>query len=131
MYPLMKLLIAIATAGMAMSALAMDQVNPGTLSPAMTGARPEQVASLKVDQVAAVSPLRANGSADGARFGLQVALAPSDSSALREGRSGGMPGDGSRFPAAAVPEPGEWMRLLCGLVVVAFMARRRTNPVAA
>lgn len=34
---------------------------------------------------------------------------------------------GFRFPVVAMPEPTEWMQLLCGLVVAGFIARRRTN----
>lgn len=36
-------------------------------------------------------------------------------------------GGGYSFSIAAMPEPAEWMMLLAGLVVVAFMARRKTS----
>lgn len=39
-------------------------------------------------------------------------------------------GDGFLFSVAAIPEPGDWMTLLCGFVVVAFMARRKTSAFA-
>lgn len=39
-------------------------------------------------------------------------------------------GSGIRFSIAANPEPAEWMMLLAGLVVVGFMARRKTSLVA-
>lgn len=32
-----------------------------------------------------------------------------------------------QIPVVAVPEPPEWMRLPCGLVVAAFMAWRKTS----
>ena len=34
------------------------------------------------------------------------------------------------FSVAAIPEPAEWMLLLCGLVVAGFMARRKIGVVA-
>ena len=37
---------------------------------------------------------------------------------------------GFLFSVAAIPEPADWMTLLCGFVVVAFMARRKTSAVA-
>jgi len=37
---------------------------------------------------------------------------------------------GFLFSVAAIPEPTDWMTLLCGFVVVAFMARRKTSVVA-
>jgi hypothetical protein len=41
------------------------------------------------------------------------------------------PGNGAfTFSVAANPEPAEWMMLLAGLVVVGFMARRKTSLVA-
>lgn len=39
----------------------------------------------------------------------------------------GQPGSGYLVSAAAIPEPADWMLLLCGLVVVAFIARRKTD----
>ena len=39
-------------------------------------------------------------------------------------------GGGYRLAVSANPEPAEWMMLLAGLVVVAFMVRRRTSLVA-
>ncbi len=37
---------------------------------------------------------------------------------------------GFLFSITDVPEPNDWMTLLCGLVVVAFMARRKNGPFA-
>jgi hypothetical protein len=38
--------------------------------------------------------------------------------------------NGFLFSTAEIPEPGDWMTLLCGVVVVAFMARRKSGPLA-
>jgi hypothetical protein len=40
-------------------------------------------------------------------------------------------GGGYNFSIAAMPEPAEWMMLLAGLVVVAFMAHRKTRLITA
>ena len=39
-------------------------------------------------------------------------------------------GSGFLFSTTEIPEPGDWMTLLCGLVVVAFMARRKSGLLA-
>lgn len=39
-------------------------------------------------------------------------------------------GGGFLFSTAEIPEPGDWMTLLCGVVVVAFMARRKSGLLA-
>ena len=39
-------------------------------------------------------------------------------------------GNGFLFSTAEIPEPGDWMTLLCGVVVVAFMARRKSGLLA-
>ena len=39
-------------------------------------------------------------------------------------------GAGFLFSTAEIPEPADWMTLLCGLVVVAFMARRKSGALA-
>lgn len=69
-------------------------------------------------------------SLDGSRIDLRAALDPGDFSARISGRADGELGGGFQFSVAAVPEPAEWMLLLSGLVVVAFMARRKTSWVA-
>lgn len=55
-------------------------------------------------------------------------LTPGDFSALISGTAGAG-GGGFSFSVAANPEPAEWMMLLAGLVVVGFMARRKTSLV--
>jgi hypothetical protein len=37
---------------------------------------------------------------------------------------------GFLFSISEVPEPADWMTLLCGFVIVAFMARRKNGPFA-
>lgn len=95
-----------------------------------TGARLTHVNDLKLELVSgsnAVGSLPGSEwSLHGARIDLQSAPNPGDVSARISVRAGGEPGGGFRFSIAAVPEPAEWMQLVCGLVVVAFMARRRT-----
>ena len=39
-------------------------------------------------------------------------------------------GAGFLFSTAEIPEPADWMTLLCGLVVVAFIARRKSGSLA-
>jgi len=39
-------------------------------------------------------------------------------------------GAGFLFSTAEIPEPGDWMTLLCGVVVVAFIARRKSGLLA-
>ena len=60
---------------------------------------------------------------------LPAVLIPGAHAAGVPGASDRQMGDGLLFSVAAIPEPADWMTLLCGLVVVAFMARRRTGAV--
>ena len=55
---------------------------------------------------------------------------PDDSSKSQSGTSSWHTDAGFLFSIAEVPEPADWMTLLCGLVVVAFMARRKNGPFA-
>jgi len=55
---------------------------------------------------------------------------PDDLSKSQSGTSGWYTDAGFLFSIAEVPEPADWMTLLCGLVVVAFMARRKNGPFA-
>lgn len=64
-----------------------------------------------------------DGLADGARIGL-LAVANAGGAAPQVARADAAP-RGLRLPA--MPEPTEWMQLLCGLVVAGFIARRRTS----
>lgn len=78
---------------------------------------------------AAGSALETRLSADGSLIDLATVLASGDYSARISGLVGGEVGGGFQFSIAAVPEPAEWMMLLAGLVVVGFMARRKTSLV--
>ncbi|MBI3043020.1 MAG: FxDxF family PEP-CTERM protein [Betaproteobacteria bacterium] len=66
-------------------------------------------------------------SLDGSRIDLKAHLDPGDFSARISGTADGELGGGFYFSVAAVPEPAEWMLLLSGLVIVGFMARRKTS----
>jgi hypothetical protein len=57
-------------------------------------------------------------------------LAPSGLSARTPDTVHGRPRDESSLSATALPESDGWKTLLCGLVVVAFMARRKTSLAA-
>jgi len=61
---------------------------------------------------------------------LPALVVPSAHAARLPGTSDRQAGDGFLFSAAALPQPGDWMTLLCGFVVVAFMARRKTGMFA-
>jgi hypothetical protein len=76
----------------------------------------------------------ASGAASSSSNASQVALAmvtvpgrsPLRSSAAADGRQGG----GVLVSVVGVPEPSGGAMLLCGLAVLAFIARRKTQPVA-
>jgi len=76
------------------------------------------------------SILGAVSSSDGTTIDLSGVLAAGNYSAGVSGIADGQLGGGYQFSIAAVPEPAEWMMLLSGLVVVAFMARRKSRLLA-
>ncbi len=58
-------------------------------------------------------------------------LTPGSFSMLVTGKADGLSGGGFRLAVASHnPEPAEWMMLLAGLVVVGFIARRKTRLMA-
>jgi len=61
---------------------------------------------------------------------LQALFVPGAHAAPVPGTPDRQSGDGFLFSVAAIPQPGDWMILLCGFVVVAFMARRKTSAFA-
>lgn len=61
---------------------------------------------------------------------LSAVAVPDDASAPRSGTAGRRTGAGFLFSIAEIPEPADWMTLLCGLVVMAFMARRKSGRFA-
>lgn len=70
-------------------------------------------------------------SANGSLIDLSGALVQGDYSARVSGLiADGALGGGYRLSVSAAPEPAGWMLLLAGLVVVAFIARRKTSLVA-
>lgn len=64
-------------------------------------------------------------SSNGSPIEVPAVLVSGDFSARVSGTAGGFPTSSS-----ALPEPDGWMTLLCGLVVVGFMARRKTGLLA-
>jgi hypothetical protein len=86
----------------------------------ISGARPHSSAN------AGGMKLEVDRPADGTRIGLLAAAGVGGIAAPQTVRADAAL-RGFRFPLAAMPEPTEWMQLLCGLVVAGFIARRRTN----
>jgi hypothetical protein len=138
MNPLKMLLLVIVSTGLACSAFAIERTrNPDTPAPAV--ARPADsiaVAPVVEVNVPADASIRLASAAavryaavDGNRIGTRAAANTGGVATPRTGRSGAAAG-GSRSPQLTMPEPAEWMQLLCGLVVAGFIARRRTSLVA-
>jgi hypothetical protein len=65
---------------------------------------------------------------DGIHAGIKSVSRPGGITAPETGTAAAAP-PGPGF-TVAMPEPTEWMQLLCGLMVAGFIARRRTNLVA-
>ena len=61
---------------------------------------------------------------------LSAVVVPDKVAAPRSGTAGWHTGAGFLFSTAEIPEPADWMTLLCGLVVVAFIARRKSGSLA-
>lgn len=61
---------------------------------------------------------------------LSAGVVPGDFSAARSRASGPAAGAKSLFSIAEIPDPTDWMTLLCGVAVVAFMARRKSDPLS-
>ena len=137
MNPLKMLLLVIVSAGLACSAFAIER-NAHTPVPAVARlAEANGAAGAAI--LVATAPVTELGSPAAANYRLTSAAAV-QYAAVDAGRIGARavtapvaakvsatPG-GSGFPA--MPEPTEWMQLLCGLVVAGFIARRRTSLVA-
>lgn len=67
---------------------------------------------------------------NGAMDDLSAVVVPDEFAASQSGTASPHTGAGFLFSTAEIPEPADWMTLLCGLVVVAFMARRKSGPFA-
>jgi len=76
------------------------------------------------------SVLGAVSSSIGSPIEMPAVLVSRDHSARVSGPAGGLLGAGFLISNSALPEPDDWMTLLCGLVVVGFMARRKTDLLA-
>jgi hypothetical protein len=141
MNPLKMLLLVIVSTGLACSAFAIERTRSSdTPSPAVSSPAAANGGLLVSTATAAVIapglPAEANyrlastaavqyAAVDAGRIGARAAAnTGGDTTAPGAGRVGATPG-ASGFPA--MPEPAEWMQLLCGLVIAGFIARRRTN----
>ena len=67
---------------------------------------------------------------NGAVNDLSAAVVPKDYSASRPGNAALHTGAGFLFSTAEIPRPAGWITLLCSLVVMAFMARRKRSAFA-
>jgi len=76
------------------------------------------------------SVLSAVSSSNSSPIEVPAVLDSRDASARVPGTAGGLLGGGFPISSSALPEPDGWTMLLCGLVVVGFMARRKTDSLA-
>lgn len=147
MNPLKMLLLVIVSTGLACSAFAIERIrDPDTPAPAVErSAEPNGVSGAEIPAATAVVtefglPAAANyrlasaaavqyAAVDVSRIGVRAAASTAAVTTPGTGMAGATPG-ASRFPVPAMPEPADWMQLLCGLVVAGFIARRRTSLVA-
>jgi hypothetical protein len=143
MNPLKMLLLVIVSTGLACSAFAIERTRvPDTPSPAVSSPAAANGGSLvSTANAAVIEPgLRAEANdwrpgtavvqyaaVDAGRIGVRAASSAGGVTALAAARASAAP-SGTGFPA--MPEPAEWMQLLCGLVVAGFIARRRTALVS-
>ncbi len=67
---------------------------------------------------------------NGAVNDLSAAVVPKDHSASQPGNAALHPSAGYLFSTAEIPRPAGWITLLCSLVVMAFMARRKRSAFA-
>jgi hypothetical protein len=84
-------------------------------------AMPSRQAGVHVAGSPAGSVLTFNGSGND----LPVGSGAEDFSASGQRAANPQAGTNFLFSAAEIPEPANWMMLVCGLVVVGFMARRK------
>lgn len=79
---------------------------------------------------AGASPPRAAYVLSGTIDNLSSVIVPDEFSTSGFEPAGLRAGAGYLFSTAEMPEPAGWMTLICGLVVIAFMARRKGGPFA-
>lgn len=103
-------------------------------TPDGTDANQTHVSNLKLELYAGSDAggamLGSVSSLDGGLINLGAFLDPGNFSARVTGKADGQLGGGFRYSVAATPEPAEWMMLLAGLLVMGFIARRKTSVVA-
>ncbi len=101
-----------------------------TESPAQSAGIYDLLLALSDEPEATEAVLSADASADGTVVDLPALLIPDAYAARLPGTSDRQASDGVLFSVAAIPQPGDWMTLLCGFVVMAFIARRKTSAFA-
>jgi len=99
-------------------------------SPAQSAGIYDLLLALSDEPEATEAVLSADSSPDGTVIDLPALLIPDAYAARVSGTSDRKAGDGVLFSVAAIPQPGDWMTLLCGFMVVAFIARRKTSAFA-
>ena len=144
MNPLKMLLLVIVSTGLACSAFAIERTRNPDMPAAADGTPAEANGGPGAAILIATAPVTELGLPAAANYRLastaavQYAAVDGDRIGARAANTGGVtaPGTarvgatagGSRLPS--MPEPADWMQLLCGLVVAGFIARRRTSLVA-
>jgi hypothetical protein len=114
-----------------MATVVVDAANRAPAeSPAQSGGIYDLLLALSDEPEATGALLSADSSLDGTVIDLPALVVPGAHAARVPGTSARQTGDGFLFSVAAIPQPGAWMTLLCGFVVVAFMARRKTSAFA-
>lgn len=132
---LRKLLAMIAAMGMAISvqASAVSHTPQGTDTGLAQVADPTLALFAGSDAAGPVPDTVSSSTAsssNSAKIDLSTVLISNAYSAQVSGMADGRLDGELHFSIAAIPEPAEWMKLPLGLLVVAFMARRKTSPIA-
>ena len=99
-------------------------------SPAQSAGIYDLLLALSDEPEVTEAALSADSSPDDTVIDLPALLIPEAHAARVPGTSDRQAGDGVLFSVATIPQPGDWMTLLCGFVVVAFIARRKTSAFA-
>lgn len=108
----------------------MFQGSAGSFMPEGTSVEATHVSNLSLSVFdASGSELGSVTSSNGTTINMSGVLTEGTYSLKISGLADGELGGGYQFSVSAAPEPAEWMMLLAGLVVVTFMARRRSSLV--
>ncbi|HKA39960.1 MAG TPA: hypothetical protein VKD25_09325 [Burkholderiales bacterium] len=133
MNPLKMLLLVIVSAALACSAFASEGQADTPAAAAGTLAEADDAPGAAMLAAAVLvteldAPAAARYRLAGAAAVQYAAADGSRISARAAATTGGGTAPGTGLPS--MPEPADWMQLLCGLVVAGFIARRRTGLVA-